>query len=117
MEERVRIAREIHDGVAQSIIGLSLSLETCTELTEAQGGPLHDQLQRLVPLAKKALLETRHYIYHLKPVLDGESGLVAVAETQVREFETVAGTPVKLSVDGKGSDVPVVTSTAFYRIL
>lgn len=117
VEERGRIAREIHDGVAQSIFGLSLSLETCAEMAETQGGPLHDQLQRLVPLAKKALLETRHYIYDLKPLLDGESDLAAVAETQVREFETVAGTPVKLSVDGKGSDVPVATSTAFYRIL
>ena len=117
VEERGRIAREIHDGVAQSIFGLSLSLEACAELAETQGGPVHDQLQRLVPLAKKALLETRHYIYDLKPLLDGESDLAAVAENQVREFETVAGTPVKLSVDGKGSGVPVATSTAFYRIL
>ena len=33
-EERARIAREIHDGVAQSMYALSLSLETCADLAE-----------------------------------------------------------------------------------
>ena len=61
--ERHRIAREIHDGIAQSIYALGLNLETCADLAERDNSPLREQLQRLVPLAKKTLLETRHYIY------------------------------------------------------
>ena len=116
-EERHRIAREIHDGISQSIYALSLNLETCADMAEREQGPLREQLQRLVPMAKKTLLETRHYIYDLKPLLSGESDLVAVAENQVKEFQMVAGTTVQLSVDGEPRRVPVAVATGFYRLL
>ncbi len=115
--ERGRIAREIHDGIAQSIYALSLNLETCVELAERVRGPVHEQLQKLVPLAKKTLLETRHYIYDLKPLLAGESDLTAMAENQVKEFEMVAGVPARLSTEGQPYEVPVAVATGFYRIL
>ena len=116
-QERDRIAREIHDGIAQSIYALSLNLETCADLAEREKGPLREQLQKLVPIAKNTLLETRHYIYDLKPLLSGESDLVAIAENQVKEFQTVAGTPVRLSVDGEPPHVSVAVATGFYRLL
>ena len=116
-EERSRIAREIHDGIAQSIYALSLNLETCADLAERDKGPLRDRLKDLVPIAKKTLLETRQYIFDLKPLLSGELDLKAVAESQVREFRTVAGTPVELSVDGEPGPVSVTVATGFYRIL
>ena len=116
-EERHRIAREIHDGIAQSIYALSLNLETCADLAEREQGPIREQLRRLVPLAKQTLLETRHYIYDLKPLLSGESDLVAVAENQVKEFQMAAGTPTKLSVEGEPRPVSVPVATGFYRLL
>ena len=116
-EERGRIAREIHDGIAQSIYALSLNLETAVDLAERRRDDLHAQLQKLVPLAKKTLLETRHYIYDLKPLLSGDSALMATAENQVKEFQTVAGTPVELTTEGTQSEVPVAVATGSYRIL
>ena len=118
--ERSRIAREIHDGIAQSIYALSLNLETCADLAdlaEQVEGPLHDQLEKLVPLAKKTLLESRHYIYDLKPLLAGERDIAAIAENQVREFRTVAGIPIQLEVQGEPVEVSVSVASAFYRIL
>ena len=117
LEERSRIAREIHDGVAQSMYALSLNLETAADLAEREQGPLREQLKKLVPLAKNTLLETRHYIYDLKPLLSGESDLVAVAENHVKEFRMVAGTPTKLSIDGEPCQVSVTVATGLYRIL
>ena len=116
-EERHHIAREIHDGIAQSIYALSLNLETCADLAEREQGPMREQLRRLVPLAKQTLLETRHYIYDLKPLLSGESDLVAVAENHVKEFQIAAGTPTKLSVEGEPRQVSVPVATGFYRLL
>ena len=116
-QERDRIAREIHDGVAQSIYALSLNLETAAELADREKGPLRDQLSKLVPLARKTLLETRQYIFDLKPLLSGESDLRAMAENQVKEFRTVVGTPIELTVDGEPDEVSVATATGLYRIL
>ena len=115
--ERDRIARDIHDGVAQSMYALSLNLETCADLAAREQSPLHDQLQRLVPLAKNTLLETRHYIHDLKPLLAGHTDVVAAAENQIKEFQMVANTPTKLSVVGEPSEVSVGVATGLYRIL
>lgn len=116
-EERSRIAREIHDGIAQSIYMLSLNLETCAELAQRERGPLGERLQKLVPLAKQALLETRQYIYDLKPLLSGERGLVAMAENQVKEFRMVSGIPAQLAVQGEPREVPVAVAAGLYRVL
>lgn len=117
LEARSRIAREIHDGIAQSIYMLSLNLETCADLAEREPGPLRERLRTLVPLAKQTLLETRHYIFDLKPLLSGEEGLVTVAENQVKEFRTVAAIPAALSVQGRPRQVPPAVAAALYRIL
>lgn len=116
-EERNRIAREIHDGVAQSMYALNLNLETCVELAEREKGPLRERLRSLVPLAKQTLMETRHYIYDLKPLLSGETSLAAVVENQVKEFQTISGIPVNLSMKGESENIPVGIGTGFYRIL
>ena len=115
--ERDRIAREIHDGIAQSMYALNLSLETTSELADRENGPLREQLQKLVPLAKKTLLETRHYIYDLKPLLAGESDLVGMVENQAKEFQMVAGVPVRLSIEGGPGQASVALATGLYRIM
>ena len=117
LEERSRIASEIHDGVAQSMYMLSLNLETCAELSEREDGDLPKRLKELVPLAKQTLLETRHYIYDLKPVLSGERGLVEMAENQAKEFQTVTGIPAELSAHGEPRAVSSAAGAGLYRIL
>lgn len=115
--ERDRIAREIHDGIAQSMYALSLNLETCADLAGREEGPLKDRLQALVPLARSTLLETRQYIFDLKPLLSGTNDLSSVALSQIKEFQTVTGILSKLEIDGDPTNVPVGVATAVFRIL
>jgi signal transduction histidine kinase len=114
LEERARIAREIHDGIAQSIYMLSLNLEKAADLapsTESGSG-----LRGLVGLAKASLLEVRQYIFDLKPLLAGESGLVEALRGQVKEFSAVSGVPVEVSVSGSERRLPMEASATMYRI-
>ena len=53
-----------------------------------------------MPFAKKALLESRHYVHDLKPLLTGQTDIGAVAESLVKEFQMVAGTPARFATDG-----------------
>ena len=96
---------------------LNLNLETCAELAEKGDSTLGDRLKKLVPLAKQTLLETRHYIYDLKPLLAGERALMTMVENQIKEFQTVAGIPVRLSVEGDPGEVPLNVGSGLYRIL
>jgi signal transduction histidine kinase len=112
--ERTRISREIHDGIAQSIYMLSLNLEKAADLappSESANG-----LRGLVGLAKASLLEVRQYIFDLKPLLAGESGLVEALRGQVKEFSAVSGVPVEVSVSGSERRLPMEASATMYRI-
>lgn len=115
--ERERIGREIHDGVAQSMYAVNLNLETLAAVAAKRGDPLAEDLKKLVPLAKKTLLETRHYMHDLRPLLEGGGGLATMVERQVHEFSTVAGITAEATVNGNRDGVPLAVSGAVYRTL
>ena len=114
--ERARIAREIHDGMAQSLYMLSLGLEACADAKEAQQGELGRRLGALVGVSKQALWEARRYIFDLTPPAEGEHSLVAMLENLTREFETVSRVPATLAIEGEPRRVPPEQAATLYRI-
>lgn len=115
--ERGRIAREIHDGVAQLIYMLSLQSETCAALVQRISGsadeetgtlemqetlaPVEERLEKVITLSKQALWETRHYMFTLKPLILGTSTLTQMLRSQLHEFESISGLPVRFEVEGE----------------
>ncbi len=128
MAERARIAREIHDGIAQLIYMLSLNTETCAtqahRIAEASDEdaelllPLATRLDTLVTLSKQALWETRTYMFNLKPLLSGTMTLAQMLTNQLREFEAISGlhTQLAASVDEEQQPGEQV-GTAIFRIV
>jgi signal transduction histidine kinase len=114
--ERTRLAREIHDGIAQSMYMLTLNLEACAELVDRDPERLRGRLQTLIELSRQTLWETRHYVHDLKPLLADERGLRPAIENLTREFEAISSLPVTLTVTGKELSLPPVTRQALYRI-
>ena len=135
--ERGRIAREIHDGVAQLVYMLSLNAETCAALahriaeasedTEDKEvlAPLAQRLDSLVTISKQALWETRHYMFTLKPLITRNSTLTQMLTSQLREFEVISGLPACLEVEGneeaanedqRGTQNMAQLGTAIFRI-
>jgi signal transduction histidine kinase len=109
--ERGRIAREIHDGVAQLVYMLSLNAETCAtqahriaEASEEDAElltPLAECLDKQVTISKQALWETRNYMFNLRPLLSGTLDLTEMLRNQAREFTAISGLPVHLEVTGE----------------
>jgi signal transduction histidine kinase len=114
--ERARLAREIHDGVAQSLYMLTLNLEACAELAE-RGEGLRPRLEALLGLARQALWEVRHYIFDLKPLLGGDAPLAEVLRNPIREFQTIAGLPAELHSVGAERPLAPRARAAVYRVL
>lgn len=108
--ERGRIAREIHDGIAQLIYMLSLNSETCAALLQRIAdtsteesfllAPVAERLDKLVTISKQALWETRHYMFTLKPLMSGTTTLTQMLTNQLHEFEAISGLPAHLEVEG-----------------
>jgi signal transduction histidine kinase len=115
-EERARIAREIHDGIAQAIFMLSLQLETSAELADRGAEGLPDRLRQMVALSKETLLEVRHYIFDLKPYLAGQKGVGEMLVNQVNEFKRVSGLDASVELSGEERPVSVSAATCLYRV-
>lgn len=119
-DERNRIARDIHDGIAQSAYILSLSLDTCLELAQRGNNTaaLSNRLEHLSKLSKQILWETRHYLFNLKPFIAGSGSLEVSLKDQCKEFQTITGLPVELTTHKRKSstDVPVPIATTVLRI-
>ncbi len=108
--ERGRIAREMHDGIAQLTYMLSLQAETCQAQAqriadESETGfklitPLAERLGKLVKISKQALWETRNSMFSLKPSINGHTTLTQMLSNQIREFEAISDLPTRLIVEG-----------------
>ena len=115
--ESQRITRQIHDRISSSLYSLMMYLETYAEQARLEGSPVHRRLESLIPSFAQLLIETRHYMYHLLPALRGESGLDALVDSMVAEFERASGIPVRLSIGGSAAHVPMTATMGLYHIL
>lgn len=113
-EERHRIARDLHDGIGQSIWSLLVGLQGLRALPalEPARGPL-DELLRQTTLT---LDEVRRLSRQLRPLVLDELGLNAALERDAADFSQAHGIVVKLYVRNLHR-LPGEIETATYRIV
>jgi signal transduction histidine kinase len=100
VSERERLAREIHDTIAQSLTGIvMMSQRAQRELGSGQLAPLADQLQLLEESARDALVETRSLVAASAPV-DLGGGIAAALERLAERFRRESGIAISVSAEG-----------------
>jgi two-component system NarL family sensor kinase len=67
LEERNRLARELHDSVSQTLFSITLSTRAAQLLQKKSPGKLKNQLEQLQHLTEDALAEIRTMITQLRP--------------------------------------------------
>ena len=81
VEERNRLARELHDAVTQKLFGLVLAAESGAALLARDADGAGEQLQKVRELAREAMEELRSVIVHLRPhAIEAEGLAVALAK-------------------------------------
>jgi|ERR1700722_3659451 len=119
MEERNRLAAEIHDTLAQAFAGILLQLESVPQIVAA-GGQLgsdsDERLTRAKHLAKSGLEDSRRMLLGLRPkALDGASltvALKALAQRCASDWRIVC----KVRFFGRETNPPNDIQDEFYRI-
>ena len=74
LEERQRLARELHDSASQTMFSISLHTRAAQIMLEREPNRLQPQLEELQRLTRSALDEMRGLIAHLRPPGDASAG-------------------------------------------
>jgi signal transduction histidine kinase len=101
LDERQRLARDLHDSVTQLIFGLTLLSEAGLDLA-ARGdlAGLRDCLKEQQQSSLQALREMRLMLFELRPPPIKGSNLVEALQSRLEAVERRAGILVDLKVDG-----------------
>jgi signal transduction histidine kinase len=116
MEERARLARELHDSVTQALFSMTLLAEAGQRL--AGVGELErvqTYLGRLGETSQQSLKEMRLLIYELRPLALESEGLVGALQQRLDAVEARAGVKARLLVEGS-DQVPAAIEEDLYRI-
>jgi PAS domain S-box-containing protein len=93
MEERSRIAREMHDGLAQILGYLGLQMQTLDALTrQGETERVLIELEQTLENIKVAQADVRENILSLRTTLSGEAGIISALQEYVTEFGAQTGT-------------------------
>jgi signal transduction histidine kinase len=116
VEERTRLARDMHDGIAQNLAYLLLQVDRCLSLAEP-GSTLESRLENIGLLMEQNIDELRRNIFDLRPVeLEGKL-LVEVLEDFVAEFGRRWHVQATCRSTGPIGPVSAEVQSCVYRIL
>jgi len=116
LEERNRLARELHDSVTQSLYGVTMYAEAAARLLSSrQVGMAADHLRELRDTAQEALREMRLLVFQLRPPVLEKEGLVAALQARLETVEGRAGLETEFKVEGK-AQLPPEMEEGLYRI-
>lgn len=116
-EERKRVAAEIHDTIAQSLVGLLTRVQTCQSLLPKTSKKAQSALDELKTLALENIKEVRQIIFNLRPSTLDDLGLIPTIEHYLKKFETETKIKTSLTVHGLEGKLPPVLETAIYRVI
>jgi two-component system nitrate/nitrite sensor histidine kinase NarX len=115
LEERQRLARELHDAVMQTLFSASLIAEVLPRLWQRGGGDVAERLEELRQLTRGALAEMRTLLLELRPAALTDSSMGELLGHLAEAFVGRARVPVEQDVRADVA-LPPDVQVAFYRI-
>jgi len=114
--ERRRIGRELHDGMAQTVLAVNLSLAQIRQSTQPLSEASSRALEKARELLQQMSREIRTLSYLLHPPLLDDLGLVTALKEYVNGFGERSGIETSLDVPQRFRRLPQIVETTFFRI-
>lgn len=116
INERQRLARELHDAVTQTLFSASLIAEVLPRLYERDPDEGENRLEELRELTRGALAEMRTLLMELRPAALTEVGLSDLLHQLAEAINGRARIPVQVDIDGETCLLPPEVQVTLYRI-
>jgi signal transduction histidine kinase len=113
VEERNRLARDLHDSVVQKLFGIGLAAESAATLLDRDAGAARDEVRKLHELTQDAIGELRSLIFQLRPAAVESEGLASALAKHVDVLRRVHGQDVSLEVSGEPRMRPAIDDGVF----
>jgi signal transduction histidine kinase len=115
LEERQRLARELHDSISQALYGIALGSHAALEMLSKKPGEVEGALRYILTLAESAVTEMRALIFELRPESLEREGLIGALERQAAAIQARYRVQVRATL-GEEPDLPLAHKEALYRI-
>jgi two-component system, NarL family, sensor kinase len=116
VEERNRLAREVHDTLAQELAGIALQLEAADALLDSAPDRARIRIRQALERAREGLEEVRRSVLDLRAGPLERQSLAAALEALGRRFADETSIAVTTRVALEGRRLPARSEEAFYRI-
>jgi PAS domain S-box-containing protein len=115
-EERLRISRDLHDEIAQTLVGINVQLATLTR--EAEGGPkgLQQKIARTQQMVEKSVEKVHQFARKLRPALLDDLGLIPALEAFMKSFTKQTGLRTNLTAFAAVERLDTSTRTVLFRV-
>lgn len=116
-EEHKRLARELHDDLAQSLTALSITVQSAVETIPADMAAIHQRLENVQRLTQDTLLETSRWIQDLRPQVLDDLGLVPAIRAYAEARFEGSGTRVQIETNNLAQRLPPQVEITLFRVL
>lgn len=114
--ERERLAREMHDGVAQDLVALAFSLELLGRRLRESDPAAEEPVRQVRDEVTRVIRDIRFSIADLRSTVRPERGLGAALSSQVQSLATATGMTMHLSLRESTFRLPAQLETAYLRV-
>jgi len=116
-EERQRLARDIHDGPAQSLSNIVLKSEICEKFLETDVKKAKQEIKELKQFARSSLKELRDIIFDLRPMSLDDLGLLPTLQGYVSKYSEETGISIELDLFEHNEEINSVVQVVVFRII
>lgn len=116
-EERKRVAREIHDGPAQSMANIVMRAEFCLKLLDMHPEKVRDELIALQLLVRSSLTDVRKIIFDLRPMVLDDLGLRPAIKRYLSNYNEQYGLQIEYLFFGQQRRLNSTVEVALFRII
>ena len=115
-EERRRISRELHDEIAQTLVGINIQLAALTRETAGTPRGLKQKIARTQRIVAKSMDIVHRFARELRPPALDDLGLIPALHAFMKEFTKRTGVHARLTAFAAIEQLDNATRTALYRV-
>jgi signal transduction histidine kinase len=115
-EERLRLRRDLHDGLGPKLAGQTLKLEAAMDALDSETETARTLLKESMTESQTLISEIRRLVYGLRPPALDQLGLLAAIREQATQYQ-FNGLQVTLSAPESLPNLPAAVEVAAYRII